>query len=410
MTLTSPISDAAVGETHVRPFADVRSLFPGATQQVYLDIGVRGLLATPVREAIEHHLDDQAAGTADKDALHDMVEDTRDRFARFIHAQADEIAITKNVSEALNLFAASLPWEKGDNVVLCTGIEHPNNVYLWYNLKARQGIEVREVAPLGGHVPVDAMIAAIDKRTRLVTAPHVSFSPGFICDLRALAEGTRAHGALLLVDAAQSVGAMPVDVDELGIDALAVATQKNMMSVYGTGFLYVRRDIADTLVPIHLARYGVDLGAAHETAVGSSSLTYQPGARRFDLGNYNYLGATAANASLRLMESIGIERIGKHVQRLAARLANGLLDHGLPVAGGRPGPHLAHLVAVGTTGGGSHDTADDPATNALYRHLTANNVRLSIRRGVLRFGVGMYNNESDIDRVIELAAVSKTLR
>lgn len=175
------------------------------------------------------------------------------------------------------------------------------------------------------------------------------------------------------------------------------------MSVYGTGFLYIRREIADALIPVHLARYGVDLGRAHETAVGSRSLKYQPGARRFDLGNYNYLGATAAGASLRLIESIGIETIAAHVRTLAARLANGLLDLGLPVAGGRPGPHLAHLVAVGESGGGSHDTADDPATNALYQHLTSHGVRLSIRRGVLRFGIGMYNNETDIDSVIDLA-------
>ncbi|MEW5915215.1 MAG: aminotransferase class V-fold PLP-dependent enzyme [Gemmatimonadota bacterium] len=390
-------------EPRVRQIADIRQLFPGASQQIYLDIGVRGLLATPVREAIERHLDDQAAGVADKDALHDMVEDTRARFARLINAHADEVAITKNVSEALNLFGASLPWQAGDNVVLCTGLEHPNNVYLWYNLRDLRGIEVRDVAPVNGHVPIDAMIAVIDKRTRVVTAPHVSFSPGFIADLAALSAAARRVGALLLTDAAQSLGALPVDVAQLGVDALAAATQKNMMSVYGTGFLYVRRDVAEQLIPIHLARYGVDLGRAHETAVGSQSLKYQPAARRFDLGNYNYLGATAAGASLRLIESVGIENIATHVCALAARLANGLLDLGLPVAGGRPGPHLAHLVAVGTSGGGSHDTADDPATNALYQRLTKHGVRLSIRRGVLRFGIGMYNNEADIASVIDIA-------
>lgn len=405
MTFVSPNSTSSpVADTIVRHMAEVRALFPGASRQIYLDIGVRGLLATPVREAIERHLDDQAQGVAEKDALHEMVEDARVRFARLIHAHPDEIAITKNVSEGLNLFAASLPWQRRDNVVVCPGLEHPNNVYLWYNLRDLRGIEVREVPPVGGHIPVEAMVAAMDERTRVVTAPHVSFSPGFITDLTALSAGARRHGALLLVDAAQSIGAVPTDVGRLGIDALVVATQKCLMSVYGTGFLYVRRAVANAMVPGHLARYGVDLGRrAHETALGSSTLTFQRGARRFDLGNYNYVGAAAAGASLRLIESIGIEHISAHVRGLAARLANGLIELGLPVVGGRPGPHLAHLVAVGESGGGSHDTADDPATNALYEHLTAHAVRLSIRRGVLRFGVGMYNTEADVDRVIELA-------
>jgi cysteine desulfurase/selenocysteine lyase len=320
-----------------------------------------------------------------------------------IGGEPDEVAITKNVSEGLNLFAASLPWQPGDNVVLCPGLEHPNNVFLWYNLRALRDIEVRTVEPDGGRVPVERMIERMDARTRLVTVPHISFSPGFITDVALLAREARVRGALVLIDAAQSIGAIRTDVRSLGIDALAVATQKCLLSVYGFGFLWVRRGLADGLVPGHVARFGIDVGAdAHETALGDGTLRYRAGARRFDLGNYNYLGAVAADASLRLIRSIGMERIETHVRALAARLASGLLERGLPVAGGAPGPHLAHIVAVGKSGGGRHDTADDPAMTALYQRLTEHNVRLSIRRGVLRFSVGIYNNEEDVERVIGL--------
>ncbi len=161
--------------------------------------------------------------------------------------------------------------------------------------------------------------------------------------------------------------------------------------------------MADTLKPGHVARYGIDLGeGAHETAIGSGELRFQPGALRFDLGNFNYLGAAAAQASIELLRSIRMKRVETHLRSLAARLATGLLELGLPVPGGAPGEHLAHIVSVGESGGGRHYTADDPKMNELYDQLTRNGVRLSIRRGVLRMSLGIYNDEADVDRVVTL--------
>ncbi len=382
---------------------EVRGLFPGTEDQVYLDVSLRGLVPTPVVEAAEAHLRERLMGTGEKAAFHASVERARALLAELIGAEADEVAITKNVSEGLNVFASSLPWEPGDNVVLCADLEHPNNVFLWYNLRKLRGVEVRRVDPVDGHVPVGGMAAAMDARTRVVTVPHVTFSPGFLTDVRGLADAAHAHGALVLVDAAQSVGAIATDVGALGTDALAVGTQKCLLSLYGFGFLYVRRDVAEAMVPSHVARYGMDLGTdAGETARSDGDLPYAPAARRFDVGNYNYLGARAAAAALELIRDIGVGRIEAHVRGLAARLAGGLLELGLPVVGGAPGPHLAHIVAVGESGGGHHDSADDPAMNALYAHLRANGVRLSVRKGVLRMSVGVYNDAADIERVLEL--------
>ena len=98
-----------------------------------------------------------------------------------------------------------------------------------------------------------------------------------------------------------------------------------------------------------------------------------------------------------------MENIERHVRGLGQRLALGLLGLGFPVVGGEPAADLAHIVSVGESGGGRHYTADDPALNDLYRHLTENGVRLSIRTGVLRLSVGVYNDDGDIDRVLELA-------
>jgi len=383
---------------------EVRAQFPGAEGRIYFDVALRGLIPRVAAEAAHTHVDEVLHARASKDAHRASVERCREMLAGLIGAEADEVAITKNVSEGLNLFASSLPWERGDSVVLCPDLEHPNNVFLWYNLRKLRGIEVRAVEPDDGRIPVERFAAAVDARTRLVSAPHVSFSPGFVTELRAIADVAHARGALFLVDAAQSIGSIRCDVRALAIDALAVATQKSLLAFYGLGFLFVRRTLAESLVPAHVARYGMDLGAeAGETArTGGDHLPYAAGARRFDLGNYNYLGAQAAEASLGLITSIGMARVEAHLRALSARLAEGLLDLGLPVVGGAPGPHLGHIVAVGRSGGGHHDTADDPAMNELHRHLTASGVKLSIRKGVLRMSLGLYNDASDVDRFLAL--------
>ncbi|HIA73068.1 MAG TPA: aminotransferase class V-fold PLP-dependent enzyme [Gemmatimonadetes bacterium] len=382
---------------------EVRGLFPGASEHVYLDVSARGLISEPVHAAVERHIHTRMLDGGDKDDLRAEVECARHAFAGLVNASVDEIAITKNVSEGLNLFAASLPWEPEDNVLVCPELEHPNNIYLWFNLARLKGIEVRKFPADEGRMPVAAMADAIDERTRVVTMPSISFSPGFLTDVKGLARAAKQAGALTLIDAAQSIGAIDTDVRDLGIDAFAVATQKCLLSLYGFGFLYVRREVAESLIPVHVARYGIDLGDAHETAFAEDELRYQSGALRFDLGNYNYLGAAAAAAALDLLQAWGMKKVEAHLRGLASELATGLLELGLPVAGGSPGPHLAHIVSVGESGGGRHYSADDPAMNSLHDHLVAAGIRFSIRSGVLRLSIGVYNQTADIEQVIEAA-------
>ena len=382
---------------------EARRLFPGVADQVYLDVSLNGLMPAPARDAAVAHLERRVMGRAVKADLHAQAEGVRSQVASLIGADPEEIAITKNVSEGLNLFASSLDWEAGDNVVFCPELEHPNNVFLWYNLRETKGVEIREIPPENGCVPVGRFLDAMDDRTRLTTVSHVTFSPGFITDVSELARESRARGVLTLVDSAQSAGSILTDVRDLQVDAVALGTQKSLLSFYGLGFLYIRRDLAESMNPVHVARYGMDLGPdAHETAIGDGALDFKPGALRFELSNYNYIGLAAVEASLDLIHALGMDQIEPHVRGLAARLASGLLNLGLPVAGGAPGPHLAHIVAVGESGGGRHYGADDPAMNELHEHLTRNGIKLSIRRGVLRMSIGLYNNEADMDRVIAL--------
>lgn len=141
---------------------------------------------------------------------------------------------------------------------------------------------------------------------------------------------------------------------------------------------------------------------AHETAVGDASFAFKAGTLRFELSNYNYLGLATVLPSLERLRAVGMARVEAHVRGLAARLAAGLLELGLPVAGGTPGPHLAHIVSVGGSRGGRVGEAEDPAMKELHDYLIHNGVRLSIRRGTLRMALGIYNSEEDVDRVVDL--------
>ena len=390
---------AAVSQAPLTP-AQVRAMYPGALSQTYLDVAGRCLIGTPVREAIERHLDMRMLG-GDKAAMFALVERTRASFAQLVNAHPDEIAYTKNISEGLNIVATAIDWKPGENVVLCADLEHANNVYVWLNLARRFGVEVRAIPMRGGMYPVEEMAAAVDAKTRLVTLCAVSFAPGFRTDLAPLSDACRRHDALFMVDGAQSAGLIDSDVERFGIDALAVSTQKGLLALYGMGFLYVRRRWAERLAPMFLARFGVDLGERGEAALGDFDFKLMPGARRFDLGNYNFIGAAAADAALDLLHRVGIANIEAHNTALAVQLAEGLQALGLPLIGAPRGAQRSQIVMIGAMGDG-HDVADDGRMQSLYEHLSAHGVKLSVRRGALRFSIHVYNDASDIEYVLSL--------
>ena len=377
-----------------------RRKFPGTERMVYFDAAARGLLSVDTRAAVDEFLDGRVYRGGDKPGMFATLERARSRFATLVNACDDEVAITKNVSEGLNAVGMALPWRAGDEIVLCSTLEHPNNVYPWRHLARRSGAVILDLPDADGHLPIEAMVAAIGDRTRLVVASSTTFAPGYRCDLAPLSAACRRHGAFLLVDAVQSTGVMHTDVEAMGVDGLAVSTQKGLLGLYGFGFLYCRREWAERLEPAYLARFGVDLGEAHEASLGEGDYRLAPGARRFDLGNYNYVGAYAADASIGQLLDIGTMAIEHYVRGLANRLAAGLAAGGLPFDVSPSGETLGNIVAVGSIGAGQHDSADDERVTDLDRFLRDRGVVHSIRRGQLRFALHAYNNDEDVDKVI----------
>lgn len=389
--------------SHLLSLDTLRQEFPATENAIYMDVANQGLMSRTTLSSIDAHLSNRLYGRNDEHSMLEHVERTRARFAQFIGAAKEEIAITKNASEGINIIANAVDWRPGDNVVFCPKLEHANNILPWLQIKDRHNVELRLIEPDNGSIPTASFIKAIDSRTRIVALSTMTMIPGFKTVLEPIAETCKRFGAFLLADASQSVGILHTDVNQLGVDGLAVSTYKGLMGLYGSGFLYCRREWADRLNPSYLARQSVNLGNAPESAPILNSVKLRDGAPRFDIGHYNFLGMLTAYASMGQLLEIGTPEIERSVTSLAKRLASGLLELGLPVCGGPPGNHTGSIVALGDTAALAEGRGADSRIQSLQDHFVNNQVITSIRRGMLRFSLHLYNTEEEVDQVVDLA-------
>jgi selenocysteine lyase/cysteine desulfurase len=403
MSTSDTLTQRAMSDIAAVDWTQVRARYPAAQKGTYLNIASRGIISRAVRAAVDATLDGYLYGSETKTDRDELLNGTRKRFAALIGAQPKDIAITKNVTEGLNAVASAITWQPGDNVVFCYELEHPNNIYLWLALR-EQGVELRIVLPKDGAVDTEAFISRIDERTRLVTASSVTFTPGFRTDLAGIGRAARAAGALFLVDAVQSCGVIDIDVNREMIDALATSTSKGVLGFPGLGFLYVRQEWAQRLPPRAIGRFSVERNGLHQSEIEGMTFRLLPDARRFEAGNYNWLGIIAAATSLNELLSSGIPHIEAHTVSLATRLADGLQQLGLPVNTPTEPLERAHIVTVGALGDGNAYTTGDQRLNRLSTALKREGVSFSIRRGLLRFGFHCYNNTADVERVLDIAA------
>jgi selenocysteine lyase/cysteine desulfurase len=355
---------------------------------IYLDNAARTPMATSVGEEVARYVDVARAEGARKSEWLDRVETVRERVAKFIGAERAEVAFTKNTSEGINLVAQSLQLPEGSNVIICPELEHAANVYPWVNLM-HKGVRLKHVPARDGRVDLADIEARIDAQTKVVTVSSVSFVSGARTDLRELSKLCRARGIFLMVDAAQSLGIVPTNVDELGVDALACSAQKGLLSVYGQGLLYCRKEWARTMHPPFLSRSSVD-GAAHESDLGDlEHVVLCDGAIRFETGNPNFIGVFTLDRALDLLEEASPERIFAHVTYLASRLIAELKDSGHRVVTPESAEHRASIVVF--------EHADP---EGLVRRLQEHRIVVSARRGRVRISVHMMNNDADLDRLL----------
>jgi selenocysteine lyase/cysteine desulfurase len=362
---------------------NARALFPVTRNVVYFNHAAVGPLSTRAFEAMHWHARDQRDfGAAHWKEWYSEDTRLRDAVGRMIGATADEIAILKNTSEGLAFVAEGYPWKEGDNVVT-TALEFTSNHTPWKRLEDR-GVECR-VARLP---TVEEIDRCVDARTRVVTVSSVAFHNGFTADLPAIGELCAARGVLFCVDAIQSIGALPIDVRRSKIAFLAADGHKWMCGPEGCAIFFVAAEHRDRLKVMELGWTNVTRGGLF---IGVDP-NLVANARRFEGGSLNTNGVYGLRAAVELLLEIGIDAIGAEVRRLAERLAGRLEEIGWRVASPRP----AASGIVGATPPGV-----EPSLLRWHRTLEEKGVITAPREGMIRFSPHFYNDDSEIERVIE---------
>jgi selenocysteine lyase/cysteine desulfurase len=367
-------------------WAEFRRQMPVTARWAYFDHAAVAPLPAPARDALIRYAQ-QAADEGDTvwPVWNRRVEEVRGLAARLIAAEPDEIALVRNTTEGISLVAEGFAWREGDNVVTPDN-EFPSNLYPWMNLASR-GVETRRVATDGGRLDLDRLLAACDRRTRIVSVSWVGYASGWRTDLATLAHRVHAHGALLLVDAIQGLGAFPLDAHATAIDFLAADGHKWLLGPEGAGLLYVRKELLDRLRPLGVGWHSV----VNAFDYGRVAMDLKPTASRYEGGSANVAGFLALAESLELLLGLGIEAIGQRILEITDMACARLAAAGCTVASLREGDHRSGIVLFEVPG-------VDPL--AVVARLAREGVVLRSRGGKLRLSPHAYVDESDIERLI----------
>ncbi len=359
-------------------FASVRRLFPITKRYLYFDASSISPYCTPVIGALRR-FDEQRRdrGSLYWDEWIEGVKDCRTRLARLMNAKSSEVALVKNTSEGVNLVALLMNWKPGDNVVV-TDVDFPANVYPFLNQR-KKGVEVRFIKGEGGITP-EQVKEAVDERTKLVSLSHVIYKSGYRLDLAEIGKLCREKGAYLHVDATQSLGALRVDVKRMNVDFLSAAGYKWLLSPLGSGVFYIREELLGEETPVLGWR-----SVKEPEAFDSEKYELADSARRFELGNYDISAFLGMRAALEILAKVGKSRVEKRVLELSEMLIDGLKDAGMKVLSDFEEENRSGIVCVKSL--------------AKEKDILMNRIAATVRE-YTRFSGHIYNDESDIDRLV----------
>ena len=362
-----------------------RSAFPTTKRFVYLDTARKALLPVWVEEAMSGWLRDIYENAGEGAFSMTEIEAARAEIACTFGAPATNLALIKNTSEGVNILAKGLDIHAGENVVL-SECEHENNTFPWRYLAAK-GVDVRIIrAGNDGRIPLERYRDTIDSKTRVVSVAWVAYGNGARSDVPALASIARRHGALVAVDGIQAVGTINQRIDSLEADVVVAGGHKTQFSLAGAGFLYVRDNAIERIVPPYAAKFSF---TSLDRTV--AELTLASDAHRFEYGNPNFLGIHVQQSSARMIREVGLDRIEARVRLLTDRLIAGLDAAGIAVRTPRPWQQRAGIVSMDL-----RRHAGDAV-----RQLAQRKIIVSEKDGFVRASVHAYNNESDIDTLLD---------
>ena len=376
-------------------FAAVRADFPRARTAAYFDNASSHPLSVHSAAALHRYVDWLTHQVGDPwwPSWAEPRDQAKKLFARLINAGDDEIAFARSTVEAeSNLLNGMWDHLDGGNVVTCD--LHYNASLYNYQMRRRQGLEVRVVKHRDWQIDMADMERAVDGDTRLISMALVSNVNGYLADVKALSDLAHARGAYLYADIMQAAGAVPIDVKAMGIDLAACSTFKWLMGVKGFGFLYVRSDLQGEVVQASQPSGGVALNYppwVEEPNPEAADIAFTPssGAPAYEVSYPSYEGAVCAQQSLQYIHRLGVDNIRWHVQGLTDRLQEELPARGYaPIT---PRGNESPILAFATP---------DPA--AAVQRCREADVHVAMRFGnKMRLSPSVFNNHEDIDRLLQ---------
>lgn len=369
---------------------DMDAEFPVLGERIYLNHAGVAPLSARAAKAMSDSAQAAAKGQlADRD-WYMRVLGVKQQCAKLVNARGKhEIAMIPNTTTGLGMLAGGIDWMAGDRVVI-TDVEYPANRFPWTDLK-RRGVEVVE-AKQGpdNRIDVDDVIALINDRTRVVALSHVQFGSGYRIDLKPIADEVHAAGGVLCVDAIQTVGVVPVDVQALGIDFLSADGHKWMLGPEGAGFLYCEEDLCQQLRP-PIAGW---MGRLNHLDYGNYDERYYPDARRFEPGTWNINAIHGLGESLGLLMEVGLDTVWSRVDGLCQYLREKLKTKGYKVISPPRPNERSGIVAF--------DAPEGSTPHAkTVQQLGDQGVVIAERMGHLRISPHFYNSIEQMDAVID---------
>ena len=363
----------------------IRHRFPIFERRLYINSCSQGALSDAVRAAYEQYLDDWDEKGAPWEYWVERGEAARATFARLVNAAPDEVAVTTSLSAGVSALASGLRYARRSKVVL-TDWEFPTIGQIWHAQESRGARVVHVTEAADGTIPLEHFERTIGDDTLLVSLTHVCYRNGAKLDVEPIVRLAHERGALVLLDAYQSIGSEPVDVRALGVDFLAAGVLKYLLGSAGLAFFYARRDLVERVWPTATGWF------ADRDIFEMDHRDYSPSATasRFQSGTPPVPAIYAGIAGMELMEEIGLAETREHVLGLHSRLLEGLDGLGARVVTPRRPERRGALLCVAST-----DAA------ALVEALERDGIVTSSRDGNLRISPHAYNSAEDVDVVVE---------
>lgn len=373
---------------------------PGCERVLHFNNAGSSLMPSQVLDATVEHLrlESEIGGYEAADRAREKIERVYGAAAQLINAEPSEIAVIENATRAWDMAFYSIDWQPGDRILTAMA-EYASNYIPYLQVSRKFGVSV-EVVPndASGQLSVAALRDMLDERVKLISITHIPTNGGLVNPAEEIGAVAREAGVLYLIDACQSVGQLPVDVERIGCDMLSTTGRKYLRGPRGTGFLYVRKSVCEQLEPIML-----DLHAASWTA--RDEYTIRPDARRFENWETNYAAKIGLGVAIDYALAWGVVPIWERVQGLASALRAELSDiSGVTVRD--IGEVRCGIVTFTVDGRDPNELKATLAKQAMHVTVSrTSSTRLDMEErdltALVRASVHYYNSENEVDRFSE---------